>query len=128
MLAPCFRMSRLRAPSLLCAGIVGLYLGAMSAPANAAPREPVDVDACVSMHDDFVSETTIEAKMSSSCERSLRCEVSWTLACNNGHAPAKHTKKFTLGAGARATTRISAAICHNDEWEIEELNWSCREA
>ena len=33
----------------------------------------------------------------------------------------------TLRAGGQAATRISASICHNDDWELEELNWSCRE-
>ena len=94
---------------------------------SAAPREKIDVDSCVEFFDDDLSEVAIEARLSSTCERSLRCEISWTLACNAGRAATQHAKRFTLGAGANASARISAASCRNDVWEVEDLSWSCRE-
>jgi hypothetical protein len=111
----------------LCAGFAGAFIGTTSASALAAPREPIDVDSCVSMTDHESSETTIEARLTSTCSRSLRCEISWTLACNNGQAPSEHTKRFTLKADGEAGARISTAVCKNDLWELDSLSWSCRE-
>ncbi len=99
---------------------------AAATPWFAEARGPtVDVGACVDYDESDGGDTSMKVGLASRCSAALRCEVSWSLSCDEG-APAKADKrKFTLGAGAQHQVKIDASGCGEGLWEVSELSWSC---
>ena len=118
-------------PRLAAVSTAGLLAGLLASPmapeAQAGPPEPVDVAACVAYSESDVARDAFDIRLASTCERSLRCKVEWTLSCSPDSRPEAHSKSFTLRPNSTGKTRISAQHCKGDDWEVDALNWWCDE-
>ena len=90
---------------------------------SASTLGPVDVNACVD-YDETSDDDSVSVRLRSSCERPLRCEISWELSCANA-APRSGEAAFRLRTGATSVTVASASACGEANWSVDALSWSC---
>jgi len=64
------------------------------------------------------------------CTIPIDCAVSWRLVCapESKKRRASHPSRasFTLTEGGSETTLASAAVCGDDGWTIDSVEWSCQ--
>jgi len=84
---------------------------------------------CTSFDQADKSDDTVEFTVKNSCSVPLDCSLSWRVVCapdskkrRNVHAS---SSKFSLTTGTEETKKASAAICGDDPWTIDSVEWSC---
>ncbi len=84
---------------------------------------------CTSFAQTETGEENVELAVHNSCKVPIDCTVKWRVICAPD-APkrrASHAKKsaFTLTEGTGKSTVASAAVCGDDAFTIDQIEWGC---
>ena len=64
------------------------------------------------------------------CTIPIDCTLSWRVVCapDSKKRRSRHPRatKFALAAGTSDSTEASAAVCGDDGWTIDAVQWSCQ--
>jgi hypothetical protein len=67
--------------------------------------------------------------VSNSCKVPVDCSVKWRVVCapdaKKRRAVHEKSSKFTLAEGTAQTTEASAAVCGDDTFAIDHIEWGC---
>jgi hypothetical protein len=74
-------------------------------------------------------DVSLELTIHNTCTIPIDCSISWRVVC----APASHKRrsvhasstKLALVEGAAQSTTASAAVCGDDAWSMDHIEWSC---
>lgn len=84
---------------------------------------------CTSFQQTEKDEATLSIALHNSCSMPVDCKVTWRVVCAPD-APkrrASHAKssKFTLKEGGDNTVEASAAMCGDDSFTLDQVQWGC---
>ena len=75
------------------------------------------------------NEDALELTIHNACTMPLDCSLKWRVVCapdaksrRSTHAKAS---KLTISPSSTSATEASAAICGDDSWLIDQVQWSC---
>jgi hypothetical protein len=115
--------SLLRARWASCALVLPICL-----PVAVADHKKSIAD-CASVDQQNKGEDTVAFTIANACTVPLDCKLEWQVVCapysKSRRAVHPGTHKVTLVAGASQSTEASAAICGDDAWSIDAVEWSC---
>ncbi len=96
---------------------------------SAFADRPRSLAACTSFDQTSPAETKVAFTIHNTCTIPIDCAVSWRVVCapdskkrRNAHPS---SAKFALTAGGGDTAEASAAVCGDDGWTIDAVQWSC---
>ena len=96
-------------------------------PALADRRK--SLDDCTTFDQAEKEDDKLVLTVKSSCTVPIDCSVSWRVVCapDSRKRRAVHASaaKFSLTRGDAKSTEVSAAICGDDPWTIDEVSWGC---
>lgn len=85
---------------------------------------------CTSFEQQDKNDTTISLTIRNTCSVPLDCSVSWRVVCapDSKKRRAVHlaSQKLALVEGTSSSADASAAICGDDAWQIDSIEWSCQ--
>lgn len=74
-------------------------------------------------------ETTLKLDLKNSCSMPVDCKVTWRVVCapDAPKRKATHAKssKLTLQSGTETTLEASAAMCGDDSFTLDSVQWGC---
>lgn len=84
---------------------------------------------CTAFDQQSKGEDAVTFTIKNTCTIPLDCKIEWRVVC----APASKkrravhpgTSKLALDDGTSQTSEASAAICGDDAWTIDSVEWSC---
>jgi len=102
----------------------------ISAPVALADRaERRSISECTSFDQTDKDDTTVSLAVANSCTIPVDCKLSWRVVCAPDSKKRRATHKgaavFTLTAAGARATEASAAMCGDDAWVLDSVNWSC---
>lgn len=101
-------------------------------PSAGADRGKRSLASCTSFDQVEKSEDTLQLTIANSCTMPVNCSLSWRVVCaptsRSRRAVHPTSKRFALDSGASETADASAAVCGDDAWQIESIQWSCQPA
>jgi hypothetical protein len=102
----------------------------IAAPIATADRgAKKSLSTCTSFDQLDKSEDTVEFTIHNSCSIPVDCAVSWRVVCapDSKKRRASHpgAAKFALGDAAMGSAQATAAMCGDDAWSIDSVEWSC---
>lgn len=87
------------------------------------------VASCTTFDQVDKSEDAVELTIRNSCSMPIDCSLKWRVVCapDAKSRRAVHTKalKLTISSSSTSATEASAAICGDDSWLIDSVQWSC---
>jgi len=118
----------MRAPRWARWASCALAVSLAVSPAAFADRAK-SLAACTTFDQSNTAETKVAFTIHNTCTIPIDCAVSWRVVCapdsrkrRNAHPS---SAKFALTAGGGDTAEASAAICGDDGWTIDSVQWSC---
>jgi hypothetical protein len=101
---------------------------AIAAPAL-ADRSPRTLAACTRFEQTDEGDDRVAFAIRNACSIPVDCAVSWRVVC----APASKARralhpgsaKLAIAEGASDRTEASAAVCGDDAWLIDRVQWRC---
>jgi hypothetical protein len=110
-----------------CALAVSVY-ASIGAPAALADRAKSLSD-CTSFDQANTGDAKVAFTIHNACTIPVDCAVSWRVVCapdsKKRRAAHPSSAKFALTAGGGDTAEASAAVCGDDGWAIDSVQWSC---
>ncbi|MGE0395108.1 MAG: hypothetical protein AB7T06_00175 [Kofleriaceae bacterium] len=87
------------------------------------------LDDCTSFDQVETSEEAMDLTIKSTCSIPIDCTVSWRVVC----APESKKRRATHRGNAKMSfptvdtksTQASAAVCGDDPWVLDSINWAC---
>jgi hypothetical protein len=87
------------------------------------------LDDCTSFEQVETSEEAMDLTIKSTCSIPIDCTVSWRVVC----APDSKKRRSTHRSAAKMvfptvdtkSTQASAAVCGDDPWVLDSINWAC---
>lgn len=100
-------------------------------PAAAAKDEGRrSISSCTSFDQTDRDEETVELTIHNSCSIPVDCSISWRVVCapDSKKRRAAHpgSKKVSLPSAGTTSAQASAAICGDDAFAIDSIQWSCQ--
>lgn len=87
------------------------------------------LDDCTSFEQVETSEEAMDLTIRSTCSVPIDCTVSWRVVCapesKKRRAAHRSTKKLVFTTVDTKSTQASAAICGDDPWIVDSINWGC---
>ena len=87
---------------------------------------------CTSFTQKEKGDDAFEMSVHNSCKAQVDCSVSWKVICSpdsqKRRAVHASSQKFTLLEGGEQTAEASAAVCGDESWTIEGVQWGCEPA
>jgi len=84
---------------------------------------------CTSFDQNDKGDDTVELKIKNSCTIPVDCSISWKVVCapqsKKRRAVHDSSAKVSLPTGSEDVKVASAAVCGDDGWSIEGVEWSC---
>ena len=84
---------------------------------------------CTSFDQQDKGETAVDLVIHNSCTIPVDCTVSWRVVCapasKKRRAEHPGSQKLALVEGTTSSAEASAAICGDDAWSIDSIEWSC---
>lgn len=115
--------SRMRARWASCALVLTIGL-----PAAVADHKKT-VSTCTSFDQQNKGEDAVAFTIANTCSIPLDCKIEWTVVCaphsKSRRAVHPGTQKLTLVDGTSQSAEASAAVCGDDAWTIDDVEWSC---
>jgi hypothetical protein len=106
-----------------CALVVSLCV-----PAAFADRSKSLAD-CATFDQTTKNEDIETFTVKNACQIPIDCTLAWKVVCapesKKRRAAHPGSSKFTLADGASQTAEASVAVCGNDAWAIEGVEWAC---
>jgi hypothetical protein len=95
-----------------------------------ADRPRRTIAACTSFDQVDRGEDRVAFTIHNGCSMPIDCAVSWRLVCapdaKKRRASHPGAVKLAVADGASESTEASAAICGDDGWAIDSVQWSCQ--
>ncbi|MBA3821529.1 MAG: hypothetical protein H0X17_21780 [Deltaproteobacteria bacterium] len=86
--------------------------------------------ACTAFDQVDGEDDTVQFTIHNTCSIPVDCAVSWRLICapdtKKRRAAHPGAAKLTLVSGKSLSAAASAAVCGDDGWTIDQINWSCQ--
>ncbi len=87
------------------------------------------LDDCTSFEQVETSEEAMDLTIKSTCSIPIDCSVSWRVVC----APDSKKRRSTHRGAAKMqfptvdtkSAQASAAVCGDDPWVLDSINWAC---
>lgn len=87
------------------------------------------LDDCTSFEQVETSDEAMDLTIKSTCSIPIDCTVSWRVVCapDSKKRRATHRKaaKLVFPSGDTKSTQASAAVCGDDAWVLDSINWAC---
>ena len=98
-------------------------------PALAKSAAKKSIADCTSVQQVEKDEATLSLALHNSCSMPVDCKVTWRVVCAPD-APKRRAahagnQKFTLKEGAETTIEASAAVCGDDSFTLDQVQWGC---
>ena len=109
-------------------GPIVCALALLSTTASAQPKARSLAD-CTTFEQADKDDVTVDLKVHNSCSIPVDCTVSWKVVCapqsKKRRSEHPESRKLSLVEGTGGSTEASAAVCGDDAWSIEAINWTC---
>lgn len=87
------------------------------------------VSSCTSFDQTDKDDDTVEFTIHNTCSIPLDCSVSWRVVCAPDSKKRKSTHpgaaKLALHDLTQGSAQATAAVCGDDAWKIDDIQWSC---
>jgi hypothetical protein len=94
-----------------------------------ADRPRRSLAACTRFDQADQGESRVAFTIHNGCSIPVDCAVSWRVVCapdtRKRRAAHAASVKLAIADGASGSTEASAAICGDDAWAIDSVEWSC---
>jgi hypothetical protein len=112
-------------------------LALIATPAFAQPKPAVkkidrparSLADCTSFDQQDKGDAAVDLTIHNTCTIPVDCTVSWRVVCapQSKKRRSEHpgSEKLALVEGAASSTEASAAVCGDDAWSIDSIEWSC---
>ncbi len=108
----------------LCA--LAIMIAVPAATAGHAKKSLAD---CTAFDQQDKDEDTVAFTIHNTCTVPVDCSITWRVVCapDSKKRRATHVKsaKLALADTGAGSTEASAAVCGDDAWAIDSVNWSC---
>lgn len=105
-----------------------LAISILSVPAL-ANRSKKSLADCTSFQQTEKGEDTIELTITNTCKVPVDCSIKWRVVCApdapKRRAVHQKSSKVTLTEGAGGGAEASAALCGDDSFAIDSIQWGC---
>jgi hypothetical protein len=98
-------------------------------PAATAKNSRKSLAECTAFDQQDKDEETVSFTINNSCTVPVDCSITWRVVCapdskkrRSTHAKSTKLSLADMGAGS---AEASAAVCGDDAWTIDSVNWSC---
>lgn len=109
-------------------GPIVCALALLSTVASAQPKSRSLAD-CTSFDQQDKDDVTVDLTVRNSCSIPVDCTVSWKVVCapksKKRRSEHPESRKLSLVEGTAGSAQASAAVCGDDAWSIEAIEWSC---
>jgi hypothetical protein len=99
-------------------------------PALADSGRKKTLATCTSLDENDKGEDQVELAIHNSCSVPIDCTISWRVVCapKSAKRRAVHagSSKLQIHEGATGAADASAAVCGDDSWTIEGIEWACQ--
>ncbi|MBV8759246.1 MAG: hypothetical protein JO257_18305 [Deltaproteobacteria bacterium] len=113
---------------IVCA-LALLATAASAQPKEAKIRPARSLADCTSFDQQDKDDVTVDLTVHNSCSIPVDCTVSWKVVCapqsKKRRSEHPESRKLALVEGTAGSTQASAAVCADDAWSIESIEWSC---
>lgn len=96
-------------------------------PASAGSKK--SLDDCTSFEQVETSEEAMDLTIKSTCSIPIDCSVSWRVVCapdsKKRRATHRGSAKMSFPTVDTKSTQASAAVCGDDPWILDSINWAC---
>lgn len=114
--------------------VLGLALAISIVCSAAAPafadRPRRSLSACASFEQDDRGDARVGFTIRNACSVPIDCAVTWRVVCapdaRKRRASHPGAAKLAIADGTSRSAEASAAICGNDAWAIDSVEWSCQ--
>jgi hypothetical protein len=98
-------------------------------PAFAGKKITKSLADCTSFTQKEKGDDAFDMLVHNSCKAQVDCSISWKVVCapDSKKRRTVHAKasKFTLLEGTEQSAEASAAVCGDEAWTIEGVEWGC---
>lgn len=95
-----------------------------------ADRSRRSLSDCTSFDQTDKGDDKVAFTIRNACSIPVDCSVSWRVVCAPGsktrRASHPSTAKFAITDGGTQSAEASAAICGDDAWTIDSVQWACQ--
>lgn len=102
----------------------------IAVPAAIADRGRKSLATCTVFDQVDKGDDRVDFTIHNSCSIPIDCRITWRLVCapDAKSRRATHPGKATLAIGGTSTgsAEASAAICGDDAWQLDSVQWSCQ--
>jgi hypothetical protein len=99
-------------------------------PAAFADRGKKSLSDCTAFNQNDKGDDKVEFTIHNTCSIPVDCAVSWRVVCapDSKKRRAVHagTAKLAITDATSQSTDASAAVCGDDGWSIDNVQWSCQ--
>ena len=85
---------------------------------------------CTSFDQTEKGEDIVQLTIKNTCTVPVDCAISWRVVCapqsKKRRAVHAGASKLSLVEGGASSADVSAAVCGDDSWSIENIEWSCQ--
>lgn len=87
------------------------------------------IASCTAFDQQDKDDDKVQFTINNTCSVPVDCSISWRVVCapDSKKRRASHpgSAKLALGNGATLSAQASAAVCGDDGWSIDSINWTC---
>ena len=87
------------------------------------------VASCTSFDQVDKDEDKVELTIHNACTMPIDCSLKWRVVCapdaKSRRAAHPKSTKLTISSNSTSAAEASAAICGDDSWTIDNVQWSC---
>ena len=85
---------------------------------------------CTSFDQTEKGDDAVELSLKNTCSIPVDCSISWKVVCapdaKKRRSVHPGSSKLSLDTGGSSKAQASAAVCGDDSWSIESIEWSCQ--
>lgn len=112
-----------------CALAMSICVPAL-ADRDTGARAKKSLSECTSFDQTEKTEVALDLSIKNSCTIPVDCSISWRVVCapDSKKRRSVHpaSSKLSLVEGATSSAQASAAVCGDESWSIEAIEWSCQ--
>jgi hypothetical protein len=97
-------------------------------PVIAGAKKKRTLAECTTFTQSDQGDDAVALGVRNSCRVPVDCSISWRVVCapdTKRRAVHASSAKFTLTEGGEQTEQASAAVCGDDGWTIDAVQWGC---
>lgn len=98
-------------------------------PTALADRGKKSLASCTTFDQLDKNDDTVQFTIANSCTVPVDCQVTWRVVCAPDSKSRRATHggaaKFSLSSGGNSSADASAAMCGDDAWTLDNIQWSC---